>query len=339
MKIFIATGIYPPDIGGPAEYAKHLKEEFLKLGHRVAVKSFRLEKKLPTGLRHLRYFFRVVPSVRRADVVFALDTFSACLPALCAARIFGKKFIIRTGGDFLWESFVERTGDLVLLREFYKTRVGNFSLKEGVIFRLTKWILHSASAVIFSTEWQREIWSEPYKLSNVKNFVVENYYGRKELSFPPIEKNFLAGTRPLKWKNDMRLKEAFARAREGDERLVYDNSTRPFKAFMDKLARSYAVTLVSLGDVSPNLILDAIRHNKPFILTRETGLYERVKDCAIFADPESVADIAEKIHWLLDEQNYNEQKRKVEQFSFTHTWKEIAEEFLKILDKVKSPSQ
>jgi len=27
MKILIATGIYPPDIGGPAKYAKSLAEE------------------------------------------------------------------------------------------------------------------------------------------------------------------------------------------------------------------------------------------------------------------------------------------------------------------------
>lgn len=339
MNIVITTGIYPPDIGGPAQYAKHLKEEFEKLGHFVAVRSFRFEKKLPTGFRHLWYFFRVLPAVFRSDVVFSLDTFSACLPALCAAKLFGKKFIIRTGGDFLWEAFVERTGDLVLLRQFYKTRMEKFSLKEKIVFWVTKWILRHTSAVIFSTEWQKEIWREPYQLSSVRTFIVENYYGPKEPSYAPVLKNFIAGTRPLKWKNDARLKEAFEQVREKNKTLVYDNSTKPFGAFMDKLARSYAIILVSLGDISPNLILDAIRHNKPFILTRETGLYERVKDCAIFADPESIADIALKIRWLSDERNYNEQKKKVEQFSFTHTWKEIAEEFLKILDKVKSPSQ
>lgn len=32
QKVVIATGIYPPDIGGPALYAKHLKEEFSKGG-------------------------------------------------------------------------------------------------------------------------------------------------------------------------------------------------------------------------------------------------------------------------------------------------------------------
>ena len=79
-----------------------------------------------------------------------------------------------------------------------------------------------------------------------------------------------------------------------------------------------------------NLILDAIRYNKPFILTKETGLYDRVKDCAVFVDPENVTDIAEKIRWLSVSENYEMQKRKVEAFPFTHTWEQIAEEFLSL---------
>lgn len=335
MKILIATGIYPPDIGGPAQYAKNLEEVFKKLGHTVAVKFFRLERKLPTGIRHLYYFFRIIPAVARADVIFAFDTFSCALPALLLAKTFRKKFIVRTGGDFLWESYVERTGDLVLLKNFYNTSIGKFSLKERLIFSLTGFVLRNSSAVIFSTAWQKDIFIPAYKLEPAKLFVIENYYGHKEVSFEPEKKNFLAGTRPLKWKNDARLGEAFALVGEKDESIVYDNQTRPFSHFMDELARAYGVILVSLGDISPNLILDAIRHNKPFILTKETGLYERVKSCAIFVDPENVEDIAEKIQWLANDDNYDEQKKKVEAFNFTHTWEEITAEFLTVYKNIK----
>ena len=334
MRILIATGIYPPDIGGPAQYAKNLEEVFKKLGHETAVKFFRLENKLPTGIRHLFYFFKIIPSVRRADVIFAFDTFSTALPALLAARLFGKKFIVRTGGDFLWEFYVERTGDLVLFKNFYDTSLGKLSLKEKRIFSLTRWVLRNSSAVIFSTAWQRDIFAKAYGLDDGKLFIVENQYGPKEESHPPAEKNFIAGTRPLKWKNDARLAQAFARVHEKNETVTYDNTTKPFGVFMEKLASAYAVILVSLGDISPNLILDAIRYDKPFIVTRETGLYERIKSCALFVDPENVDDIAEKIHWLSDPVHYKEQKKKVEAFTFKHTWEDIANDFLAVYKKL-----
>jgi glycosyltransferase involved in cell wall biosynthesis len=333
MRILIATGIYPPDIGGPAQYAKHLKEEFEASGHDVAVKFFRLERMLPTGLRHLYYFFKIFPAVLKSEVVFALDTFSVALPAILAAEILGKKFIIRTGGDFLWESYVERTGDLVLLKNFYRTSIGKFSRKEKLIFKLTGWVLRNSTAVIFSTKWQKDIFSEPYKLDSKKLFIVENFYGPKEISRPFSEKNFIAGTRPLKWKNEARLSQAFNKVKTNDESLIYDNTTKPYELFMDRLSSAYAVILVSLGDVSPNLILDAIRYNKPFIVTRETGLYDRIQSCAIFVDPENVDDIAQKIVWLSNESNYKSQESKIREFNFTHPWSEIAKEFIDICQK------
>ena len=64
MKILIATGIYPPDIGGPAQYARGVEEAWKKEGHEVKVLAFRLERKIPTGIRHLYYFFRVLFSLR-----------------------------------------------------------------------------------------------------------------------------------------------------------------------------------------------------------------------------------------------------------------------------------
>ena len=40
MRIVIATGIFPPDIGGPATYSKIIAEEFLERGHNVSVVAY-----------------------------------------------------------------------------------------------------------------------------------------------------------------------------------------------------------------------------------------------------------------------------------------------------------
>src|SRR3989338_550286 len=334
MKIVIATGIYPPEIGGPAQYAKNLKVEFEAQGHNVKILTYQLEKNLPMVVRHIWFFLRCFLFFPRSDLVVALDTFSVAMPAVAAARFLGKKIIIRTGGDFLWEWYVERTGDLVLLKNFYRTRLDKLNLKERIVFKLSCWTVRNASRLIFSTDWQRKIWLPVYGFDEAKTTIVENYYGQKEPSFPPTEKNYIAGARPLKWKNAKRLAAAFEKTKIKNAAIVYDDTTKPFDKFMEKVAHCYAVILASLGDVSPNLILDAIRHNKPFILTRETGLYERLRNVGLFADPENTNDIAEKISYLAEEKNYEQCRQKIENFNWTHTWRDIANEFLAVYSEL-----
>jgi glycosyltransferase involved in cell wall biosynthesis len=84
------------------------------------------------------------------------------------------------------------------------------------------------------------------------------------------------------------------------------------------------------------MILDAIRLNKPFIVTKETGIAERIKDIAIFVDPENPDDIQEKILWLLDAQNHAEQKKKIESFTFTHTWEDMAREYVDLFNSLSN---
>jgi len=332
MKILICTGIYPPAIGGPAQYAKNLKEAIEELGHEVSVSTYGTEKLFPTGIRHILFFIKILPKMLKADFCISLDTFSVGLPAALAGVVCRKKTIIRTGGDFLWEGYVERTSKKVLLKDFYQTEKNSFSTKEQIIFKLTSWALCQTHVLVFSTEWQRKIWSVPYALSSLKTVIVENFYGEKILAPKAETKVFMAGTRKLKWKNLDVLEKAFSMAKEKDPSLFLDESNYPYEEFMEEIKKCYAVILVSLGDISPNMILDAIQCNKPFILTKETGLYEKLKDVAIFVDPLNEEEIAEKIIYLSHQENYDKYLEKVKAFNYKHSWKQIAEEFLKAYD-------
>lgn len=335
MKILLATGIYPPQIGGPAQYAKNLAEALRGQGHEVLVRTYQLERKLPMGVRHLLFFLRSLWAMPGTDLVIALDTFSVALPAVCAARLCGKKMIIRTGGDFLWEFYAERTGDLVLFRDFYATRMGRLNFKERIVFKLTRWTLKSVNAIIFSTEWQRDIFTSAYGLDARKNFIVENFYGEHLPSFPAVTKNFVSSGRPLKLKNQVRLAEAFKKVSQTGEVLVCDTTSVPHDKFMEKIQHAYAVILVSLSDISPNMILDAVRCGKPFIMTRETGFVGKLKDIALLVDPENIDDIAEKIKMLCDPKIYDEYQSRVQNFHFTHSWEEIIKEFLIVSSQLK----
>src|SRR3989344_5803267 len=344
MRILIATGIYPPDIGGPVQYARGVEEAWQKAGHEVKVLSFRFERRLPTGMRHLYYFLRVLFSLPGVDFVFSPDTFSAALPALLASTLLGKKLIIRTGGDFLWEWYVERTGDLVLLRDFYSTRLLRLNRKERIIFSLLRFLFRHADAIIFSTAWQRDIFTKPYGLNAARCHIVENYYGpeeRKVYSNVPQhigihKKIFVGGTRPLKWKNIPRVEEAFKTLQSKGLPVSLALQIGSRGQFLLDIQSSYAVIIASLGDISANTILEAIQFGKPLILTLETGLYPKLKDIGVWVDPEDVGDIAAKVAWLADDQNYEAQCKKIAAFAVTHSWEDIANEILTIHANLKS---
>lgn len=336
-RILITTGIYPPKIGGPAQYAKNLKEVFGKNGYSVKVKTFNFEDRLPTGVRHVYFFLKIIPEILVSDFVLALDTFSVGLPSVLAAKVCAKKIITRTGGDFLWEQYVERTGKKVLFRNFYTQEKNNFSLKEKVIFKLTRWILRSTSKVVFSTEWQREIFVQAYGLNIQNTTIIENYYGLKEADVEPDFKlkTIVASSRNLKWKNLDTLKHIFSKKESKipkDVSLFIRESN--FDDFIKIIKKSYAVMLVSLGDISPNMILDAIRYNKPFICTKEVGILDRIKDVGIFVDPLDEKEIEDAVIKLLDKEEYEKWRQKVRNFDFVHTWEDMAREYLKIFNSI-----
>lgn len=330
-KILIVTGIYPPAIGGPAQYAKHLAEALAEAGDKVEVRTYGWEKRLPSGWSHFFLFLKLLPAVARSEAVIALDTFSVAVPVYYATRLFRRKFVIRIGGDFLWESYVERTEERVLFKNFYLDTLDNWTNKEKQIFKLTKKVLRGADTLVFTTNWQREIWAEPYGLDLAKTTMIENYYGPKESSLESDSKTFVGGTRQLVWKNLDNLARNFFTAKLRDGSLQLDLENAPYEEFVEKIRRAYAIILVSLGDVSPNMILDAIRLGKPFILTRETGLYDRLRGVGIFVNPESDKEIIEAIMTLANPEEYNRWRAKVNQFTFTHTWQQIAEEFRMLL--------
>ena len=335
MRILIASGIYPPDIGGPAQYARNLYETWKRQGHDVKVAAYRWERAFPPLVRHILYFLKIIRKGWNADIVLVLDTWSAAVPAMYACKLMRKKYVVRTGGDFLWESYVERTGDMVLFRDFYSTSLTKLAGKEPLVFNLGGESLRRAHRVIFSTEWQKNIFESAYSLDITRSRIVENYCGDREDFVEPENRMFVAGTRPLKWKNVEMLKEAFLEAQNEVKRLnlppiELDCGKAVYDSFVEKIRRSYAVVLVSIGDISPNMIFDAVRTGTPFIVTEENGITNRIKEAAVFVDPLDKKDIVNKIVWMADPANRAAQAKKVQAISFRHSWEDIAGEIVKI---------
>ena len=333
MRILIASGIYPPDIGGPAQYARNLYETWKKQGHEVKVAAYRWERAFPPLLRHFLYFSKILRKGWNADLILVLDTWSAAVPTMLACMLMHKKYVLRTGGDFLWESYVERTGDMVLFKDFYSTRISKLSRKEKLVFSLGRKALQYARTIIFSTQWQQNIFTTAYGLDPQKQVIVENFCHPRESFTEPEGRFFVAGTRHLKWKNAELLKEAFAEAqieiqKRGFEPVELDCGKAVYDSFVEKIRHAYAVILVSIGDISPNMIYDAIGTGTPFIVTREMGITNRIKDAVVFVDPLNKKDIVDKIVWMADPKNRAMQAKKVQAINFVHTWEQIGNEII-----------
>lgn len=330
MKILIATGIYPPQVGGPAYYAKGLEEALGEAGHETKVVTYGALIRLPAGLRHTAFFARLLPKLLWADKVIALDTFSVAWPLALATRFVRVPFVLRTGGDFVWEEYLERTGEDTLLKDFY-TKERAYTTKEKLLLQATRYVLHHADKIIFSTALQRDIWIAAYSIPEDKTRIIENAIDAPLSSVSPRQKNFLWYVRPTAFKNSARLHAAFAKAKEQYPYIILEEGQLPKQQLLEKMASCYAVLLPSLTEISPNYILDALRFKKPFIMDKYSGLAEKLGPYGLLVDPLDENDIARGIEELASEEGYARAVARAAAFSEVRTYKEVAQDFIKIL--------
>lgn len=181
MKILIATGIYPPEIGGPATYTKILEEHLPSRGIEVSVLPFSVVRRLPKIVRHVVYFAKCLSFARGVEVIFAQDPVSVGVPSLVAARLLGKRFFLRLGGDYAWEQGRLRFGVTDSLEVF---TCGNTRYHFAVrLFRwMQKFVALRADRIAVQSEFMRRIvtcWSVPQE----KIVVIPNGFDGSTVTF------------------------------------------------------------------------------------------------------------------------------------------------------------
>jgi len=150
MRIVIATGIYPPEIGGPATHTVLMEQEMPKYGHSVFVVPFASSRKFLKVIRHAHYFFRICRALLKADVVFAQDVLSVGLPACMAAFLFGKPLIVRVPGDYAWEQATQRFGVKDSIDDFQTKK---YSLEVELLRFLQILVVKRASHVVTPSDY------------------------------------------------------------------------------------------------------------------------------------------------------------------------------------------
>jgi glycosyltransferase involved in cell wall biosynthesis len=376
MKILIATGIFPPDIGGPAVHTKKLAEEFVLMGWGARVVTYtsgvedhelpftvkRIPRTFPKIVRVLLYFLNTLIEARSADVIYAHDPTSAGFPASLSARLLKKKFVIRIGGDAIWEKSTGKGRRFLSLKEYYEKKL---HLKDyPSLFKLIRKILKRADAVIVPARILKDLYQTHYGLPEGKIFVIENPVPKME--FGTIEKDskniVLFAGRFVAYKNLSFLIDSFVAVRkkikkgelhligQGPELSIIKNKIKSLGAsswikvfpavsqteLISKIKEATIGVCPALTEFNPNFILECLALGKPILLSRENGLTVRVPEEFLF-DPKNSQEFEEKLEKLLRDSNYEVVIKKVKELKLKKTWRNVIDDHVAIFNSLINP--
>ena len=156
MKVLVATGLYPPEIGGPATYAAMLAEELPAHDIDVVVVPFGLVRRYPRIIRHAIFVWKLWRMSKGVDLVYALDATSVGLPALIASRLRGIPFLLRVPGDYAWEQGQLRFGVTDRLHDFIEKR-NEYGLPVRLLCWLESFVATRAVRVVVPSDYMKYV--------------------------------------------------------------------------------------------------------------------------------------------------------------------------------------
>ncbi|MBU1036982.1 glycosyltransferase family 4 protein [Patescibacteria group bacterium] len=201
-KILIATGIFPPDIGGPATMLEALRQSLIEYNFEVKVITFfstpekdyskinekwlyRINRQNNPVFSYAKYFFKMWKLSHWADVLYVTDTYSVGYFAYLIKKFSGKRYMVRFAGDSAWEIALSRgwTDDYILdfLDKKYNSRIEKLKKRR-------KKILVEADKIIAVSQFIKTL-AERIGVSENKIKVIYNAIDFMDKSFDPAKVN------------------------------------------------------------------------------------------------------------------------------------------------------
>ncbi len=196
MRILISTGIFPPDIGGPATFSEKLAKEFWMRGIDTRVICYsdvkkygnykfpviRVSRKYPKIIRHFLYFLKLLKLARNVEAIYIQNPVSAGLPAFLANRILSfifnhhPKMVLKIVGDYAWEQGKTRMRIQDSIEDFQKKR---YSWQIELLRKIQKYVAKRADKIITPSQYLKKIvmgWGVPQEK-------IEVIYNASEIHF------------------------------------------------------------------------------------------------------------------------------------------------------------
>ena len=156
MKITLAAGLYPPEMGGPATYAAMLESELPDRGITINTVPFGWVRHYPKIIRYCVYAWKLWQASKDTNVIYALDPISVGLPALLISRLRRQPFVIRLGGDYAWEQGRVRFGVTDMLDDFLENKK-DWPLPVKVLAWLQSFVVSRANRVVAPSKYLKGV--------------------------------------------------------------------------------------------------------------------------------------------------------------------------------------
>lgn len=338
LKILLITGIFPPDIGGPATYVPSIAKGLVERGHSVTVLTLsdqltqndqqypflviRLPRKMPKPWRQIKTMLQILKQGRAADLLFVNGL---AFESVLANMVLRKPLVMKVVGDLAWE----RATTMGWVRDNFETfQEKRYSLKIEFLKWLRTWWTRRADRIITPSRYLAK-WVAHWGVPEDRIAVIYNALQRVNDIRPatlPLETKVNAVTvgRLVPWKRVDRILEAIAQIRNmglvivGDgperERLermawglglndrVYFAGSRSKPETLSLMAACDLFVLNSTYEGLPHVVLEAMSLGLPVVATSVGGTPEVVqhRKNGILISPVG-DDLVATLRWLRED--------------------------------------
>lgn len=313
LKILLITGIFPPDIGGPATYVPSIARGLVERGHSVTVLTLsdqltqndqqypflviRLPRKMPKPWRQIKTVLQILKQGRAADLLFVNGL---AFESVLANMVLRKPLVMKVVGDLAWE----RATTMGWVRDNFETfQEKRYSLKIEFLKWLRTWWTRRADRIITPSRYLAK-WVAHWGVPEDRIAVIYNALQRVNDIRPatlPLETKVNAVTvgRLVPWKRVDRILEAIAQIRNmglvivGDgpererlERMAWELGLNDRVYFAGSRSKSETLSLMAACDLFvlnstyeglPHVVLEAMSLGLPVVATSVGGTPEVVQ--------------------------------------------------------------
>jgi glycosyltransferase involved in cell wall biosynthesis len=270
MKILLTTGIYPPEIGGPATYIPQLADYLVKSGHEVTVLTLQKRgvSKLKSNAWQVDYvpeisillirmcitFIRILVLARKHDYVFSNGLY---IETGLAIGLVKRPSVVKVVGSPIWER--KRNNQQTQNRQF-EANSRTLTKKERLQSRVLVFALNRFRFVTCPSQALcEEVWG--WGLSDKPIFIPNGVVLRKPVQLTK-DIDVITVSRLVNWKNiDVLIKSC---AHLGVKLWIIGDG--PEMGNLKKLANSLKAEVLFQGERPPDEIPKYLDRSRCFVL-------------------------------------------------------------------------